>query len=160
MGQLSMVSLSMDTPRTPTESLDQAHREWVEESYECHREWVRHIVTLCSTGLTLLVALQSTYVPRSPHGIWLLMACWISLTLATFCGVVALYSKAQATADAANEVNKVRREEGDMAAYRRFVSIPGHKVRWYFPTAAKVLFVSFFIALASLTLFACLNLPK
>lgn len=149
----------MNAPRTPTESLDLGLREWIKDNYEAHTEWVRHVVTLCSGGLTLLVSLQNTYVPQHPRSAWLLMVCWASLALATLCGVVALYSRAQATADAGNEEISLRREVGDLEAYRRLVSQPGHRVRWYFPLASKGLFVLFVASLVSLTLFACLNLP-
>jgi hypothetical protein len=148
----------MNGPRTPTEALDLAIQERIGESYEAHREWLRHLVTLCSSGLTLLVSLQNTYVPRQPRCVWLLMLCWGSLALATLCGVVALYSKARASADVANEMNRARSEVGDLGAHRKFVSQP-HKVRWYFRAAAKALFLLFVAALVSLTLFACMNLP-
>jgi hypothetical protein len=150
----------MNQPRTPTESLDLAFEERLEQSYEAHREWVRHLVTLCSTGLTLLVGLQNTYVPHKPCYPWLLMVCWGSLALATFCGVVALASKAQSMIELAGKIHEARVNLGDVEAYRKFVSGPPHKVRWYFPAAARALFVLFFVALASLTLFACLNLPQ
>lgn len=57
----------MDEPRTPTEALDEALRGWVGQSYHSAQEWIRHLVTLCSGGLTLLVSLQSAYVPQHPR---------------------------------------------------------------------------------------------
>src|SRR5665213_1504470 len=96
----------------------------------------------------------------SIHGcVWLLMVCWASLALAILCGILALSGKARASSDVANDICDTRRMVGDTEAYRILISLPGHKVRWYFSAAAKALCVLFVVALVSLTLFACLNLP-
>jgi hypothetical protein len=62
--------------------------------------------------------------------------------------------------DAAMEISRARRDLGDLEAYSRYARLPGHKVRWYIVAAGNALFLSFVIALMSLTIFACVNLPK
>lgn len=147
-----------DQPRTPSEALDRAFLQSLGESAEAHEAWIRHVVTLCSGGLTLLVSLQSTYVPQSPRFGFLLLICWTGLALSTLCGVVALYSRAQTKMDIASGIHRNRQTLGDLEAFRKAMSLPAQRVRWYFPFAKKVMFVSFVISLVCLTVFASLNL--
>lgn len=80
----SPLEVANNVTATVTERLDQAYKTWLDK-----------LTTLSLTALTLLVALQNTYVPRSPRAGWLLAGCWLLLALAVLAGLLALFGEAR-----------------------------------------------------------------
>lgn len=115
--------------------------------------WIRHVVTLSSGSLTLLVGLQKHYIPSSPHELYLLKCCWGGLTLSILLGIVALYGEAQSPLNGLNEI------ENNEYLYQ---AAPGHRTTVPLPRgyaiAQTLLSWTFSGSLTCLFFFAVLNL--
>lgn len=124
---------------------------------ELHRAayygWIRHVVTLASGSLTLLVGLQKHYIPVDAHRLYLLKYCWGGLTLSILLGIVALYGEAQSPLIGLNEI------ESNEYLYRVG---HGHRSTAFLPKeyeiAQRLLSWTFSGSLTCLFLFAVLNL--
>ena len=143
-----------------TDALNEAENRHLQQSYDAYQKWIQHLVALSSGGLTLLISLQSHYLPQNPSAIWMLQASWILLAIATISGIVAVYAPAKTHMDAAVSIRIARMEVADPEAYSRVVKEGGTKTRSVYTWSAKVLFVSFVMALISLVAFACINTSK
>lgn len=121
--------------------------------------WIRHVVTLASGALTVLVALQNSYIPDNPQGLELLIMCWVGLVLSILLGVVALFGEALTPLDCVRELREVRRHYGDNVAAEWFERDVGKNPRKGFLYAQKALPWFFVGALSCLCAFAIQNLP-
>ena len=126
---------------------------------DAYYPWVRHVVTLASGALTVLVSLQNNYVPENPHGLSLLILCWVGLFLSISMGVVALYGEAQTPLDAAQNIRRMRKKYGDDLAAKHLENNSAANPRKSFLLAQKALPLAFVGSLCCLCLFAILNLP-
>jgi uncharacterized membrane protein len=80
----------------PVEILARVQREVTERMDAAYRAWLDKVTTLSLAALTLLVSLQSTYVPQNPRGLWLLCAVWGLLAASVLAGLLALFGEARA----------------------------------------------------------------
>jgi hypothetical protein len=126
-----------------------------------HREpfndWLRQLVTLSSGALTLLVGLQSHYIPQHPTALWLLRLCWGSLAIAVLAGVVALRGEWQTPLDAYSALRRMRAIHGDAAAAADLMADSGHSPRPVFDLAVRACFWCFVFSVLTLAVFAILN---
>lgn len=124
--------------------------------------WHKHLTTLASGGLTLLVSLQGSYVPADPSGVSLLKACWVFLAVSICAGLMVHFGRAQTSLDAANSLRNIRVTQGEAAAVELLKETSGvHFVeRWVFQVARLVLPTAFLIAMVSLVWFAVLNVGQ
>lgn len=129
-----------------------------------HREpfnnWLRQLVGLSSGALTLLVGLQSHYIPQHPKGLWLLRLCWGCLAIAVLAGVVALRGEWQTPLDAYSDLRWMRHTRGDAAAATDLMTNSGHAPRPVFHRAARATFLCFCVAVLALAAFAVWNLGE
>jgi hypothetical protein len=138
-------------------TLDDIERQLVSEHIRPHYDWIRHVVSLSTASLTLLVSLQSHYVPKAPKGIWLLALCWLLLASSVFSGLLALRGEDQTPLGAARALRQKRRDEVAAAALiKNGAFAPSPILRW----ARRVMFCSFSAGLASLAVFAVWNLRE
>lgn len=139
-------------------TLDDIERRLVLEHIGPHYEWIRHVVSLCTGSLTVLVSLQTHYVPKAPRGLWLLGLCWFLLAASVLSGLVALRGEDQTALDAAKDLRRMRRELGDEAVAVRLSRNSAFGPRPIFTWARRIMIASFSVAIAALTVFAMLNL--
>ena len=76
--------------------IEDVHRQASDRWAEAYQRWLDKVTTLSLGALTLLVSLQSTYVPRSPRGLWLLAFVWGLLAAGVIAGMLALFGQARA----------------------------------------------------------------
>ena len=126
---------------------------------EAYYKWIRHVVSLASGALTILVALQNNYMPDNPQGLPLLILCWVGLFLSIALGVVALFGEAQTPLDAAKNIRKRRATHGDNQVAQQMEKNSGTNVRKSFLFAQKALPWCFVASLCCLCLFSIMNLP-
>ena len=122
--------------------------------------WHKHVTTLSSGGLTLLVSFQNNYIPQNPTAIVLVKICWVSLALCICCGLLVFYGQAQSRLDAANNLRAIRYKQGEEAAVDLVTRSNGlHFVeRHIFRVARNLLPVTFLVALVSIVWFSVLNI--
>jgi hypothetical protein len=142
-----------------TVTLDDIERRLVSEHRKPFYEWIRHVVGLSTASLTLLVALQSHYIPNDPKGIWLLAVCWLSLALSVISGVLALRGEYQTPLDAARNLREKRRAHGDAETVAWVARGSGYIPRPIFKWARGVMVCSFLLGVVSIAVFAVWNLP-
>jgi hypothetical protein len=154
-----------DLPPTNDEIERQMHlqlnaieKQLLDEHHNYYYQWMKHLVTLSSGGLTILVSMRNSYIPDSPTALWLLSGCWLLLCLSLLSGLMALYGQAASPLDAALRLKTSRKNEGDLktlaqAMYGGFVIFP-HKIYRYAYFGATLFFG---IALVSLLCFAVMN---
>ena len=128
------------------------------KSHDAYYAWIRHVVTLASGTLTVLVALKSNYVPVDPQHLWLLKLCWVVLALSILSGVLALRGEWQTPLDSANQIQKNRKKHGEHYASQVVTSGSAIPVRKVFSYAAECLVPFYGLSLLLLVLFAVLNL--
>lgn len=124
--------------------------------------WLRQILGLSSGALTLLVALQGSYIPQHPVGLPLLRWCWCLLALTILSVLVALYGESAIPLAAANGLRKIWRDQGEaaVAAHLRNNSSPPSPAIYLW--SARVAICAFALAVIAMASFAILNLapPK
>lgn len=71
--------------------------EAANDSADLRLDWLRHIMTMCSGVLAVLVALQDKFTPKSLLALVLLCLCWLLLTLTVIASSFAMlgYSDAK-----------------------------------------------------------------
>jgi len=139
-------------------TLDDIIRRNTAKSHDAYYAWIKHVVTLASGTLTVLVALKSNYVPADPLHLWLLKLCWVVLVLSILSGVLALRGEWQTPLDSANEIQHNRNEHGEHYASKVVASGSAIPVRKVFSYAAECLVPLYGFSLFLLVLFAVLNL--
>ena len=76
---------------------DQHRRQQIkslsDEGNQLYYDWVRHMLTVATGALTLLVALQGTFVPENPRFLWLLQSSWVGLALSITGAAVILHGR-------------------------------------------------------------------
>jgi len=138
-------------------TINDIERRLVSENRERHFAFVKNLITLSSSGLTLLIALQKSYVTESSEYIFILQICWASLAIAIASGLLVLFGESQSILDAANHLRKQRNALGDQAVAQILNSEIGFTPRRIFKHAFTLLVGSFLVSLVSLALFAILN---
>lgn len=141
-------------------SLDDIERRLVLEYSEKRYNWHRHLVTLSSGGLTLLVSFQSNYVPEYPNFIIFLTLCWGALAISILSGVLVLIGAAQTPLDVAISLSRHRENHGDSETVRFLNKTNGisQRERILYKAAEVMLVGSFVVALVSLSAFSILNI--
>lgn len=145
----------MDKKPMSTEDLVSHH---LAAHYGPYYAWIRHVVTLSSGTLTVLVALQSHYVPKDPLYLWLLQLCWLLLVLSILCGVYALQGEWQTPLDIARKIQDNLAKKGQDHAIKVIIHAPATSPRRTFSYAKKCTFPLYAFALFFLVSFAVLNL--
>jgi hypothetical protein len=121
-------------------------------------DWLRQILGLSSGALTLLVALQGNYIPQHPEGLPLLQLCWGLLALSILSALVALYGESAIPLDAANALQKIRREKGEMAAALHIQNNNFAESKPIYGRARITTIYSFAFSVILMALFAIMNL--
>ncbi len=142
-----------------TVTFEDIERRLITMHREAYYNWIKHVVTLASGALTILVSLQSNYIPDNPKGLPLLILCWVGLVLSISLGVVALFGEAQTPLDAAKNIRKNRQQYGDAHVANAMEKNSATNPRKNFLYAQKVLPWLFVASLCSLCIFAVINLP-
>lgn len=134
-------------------------RRLVLDYWDRRINWHRQLTTLSAGGLTLLVSLQSSYVPQDAQGLFVLKCCWGALAIAVCSGVLVQIGSAQTPLDSAADLHDQIRTLGpEMAAQLLEESNGiGKRERWPYRMGETLLVAAFLVALVSLTLFATLN---
>jgi hypothetical protein len=140
-------------------TLDDIERRLVSEHLKPHYDWIRHVVSLSTASLTLLVSLQSHYVPKVPKGVWLVALCWLLLALAILCGLLALRGEDQTLLDAARDLRQKRVDFGDEATAAAVMRNSGFTPRPIYAWARRLMICSFSAGVVTLAIFAVWNLP-
>lgn len=141
-------------------TFEDIERRLVKMHREAYYGWIRHVVTLASGSLTVLVALQNNYIPENPQVLPLLKLCWVGLGLSISLGVVALFGEVQTPLDAAKNLRKNRQLQGDHYAAKRIEKNIGTNPQKGFLYAQKALPWCFVASLCCLCVFAIMNLPN
>ncbi len=147
----------MDHPKK--EALDSLERSHLVAYGTNVHEWHKTLLSLASATLTILVALQKSYVPQEPNSIWLLQACWVSLALCVVASLLLVWGKAQTRLDGANILRSKRSTDGDQAALEILQKTNGiyFVERYIFSIARQLQAFSFLVGFLSLSWFAVLN---
>lgn len=155
--------------KTALEVLNDVKERVTERYNAAYQAWLEKLTTLSLAALTLLVSLQSTYVPQSPRGGWLLSGTWGLLALAVLAGLLAQFGEAQAhrefqlrVRDALSEDLNKRHSAGlPLPAAQEWIAaierIPYTRPRLYCAAAATAA-GSLALAVICLTAFATWNL--
>ena len=122
-------------------------------------EWYKTLLSLASATLTILVALQKSYIPQIPKWMWLLQVCWGSLALCIVVSLLLVWGKAQTRLDGANILRAKRVSDGDRSAFEMLQKTNGlYFVERPIFSIARLLQTFFFlIGFLSLSCFAILN---
>lgn len=152
-----------------TDLLDTVHQT-ISDRYDAgYRAWLDKLTTLSLGALTLLVSLQSTYVPQCPRALWLLVAVWSFLALSVLSGLLALFGEAQAHRlygicvrdSLLREIDKIETTDDSLPS-REWLLQQIRKVPYYRPKlyvwSAAIAALSSGLAVISLAVFASLNL--
>lgn len=150
------ISAVMERKTVTIEELERRHYVAYSENLAA---WHKHVTTLSSGGLTLLVSFQTNYIPQNPIAISLVQVCWVSLAVCICCGLLVIYGQAQSRLDAANNLREIRYVQGEEAAVNLVKTTNGlHFVeRTIFSIARNLLPVTFLVALVSIVWFAVIN---
>lgn len=124
--------------------------------------WLRQILGLSSGALTLLVALQGSYIPQHPVGLPLLQWCWCLLALTILSVLVALYGESAIPLAAANELRKIWRDQGYTAIVLYLRNNSTTSPSPIYLCSAQIAICSFALSVVAMMSFAILNLvpPK
>jgi hypothetical protein len=120
--------------------------------------WLRQILGLASGALTLLVALQGSYIPQHPVGLPLLQLCWGLLAASILSSLLALYGESAIPLDAANNLRRMFHAKGEAqtALYiqRNDYAPPKRLYEW----AEKATVLCFAASVVLMALFGAINL--
>lgn len=143
-------------------ALDSIERSHLAAYGEHVHVWYRQLLSLSSAGLTLLVALQGTYVPATPIHVWALQICWASLALCILFSLLLLWGQAQTRLDGANILRTKRAQTSDQAAVEMLRATGGiyFVERSIFSVARHLQAASFLVAICTLTWFAIANVAQ
>jgi len=155
--------------KTALEVLNDVKAQVTERYNAAYQAWLEKVTTLSLAALTLLVSLQSTYVPQSPRGAWLLSGTWGLLALAVLAGLLAQFGEAQAHREYQFRVRDTlmadleqRRSAGQNPASAQEWSAAIQKISYTRPNlyygAAATAAGALALAVILLTAFATLNL--
>ncbi len=139
-------------------TLEYVERRLIAEHREPFHNWLRQIITLASGALTLLVGLQSHYIPQHPKGLWLLRLCWGCLAGSVLSGVFSLRSEWQTPLSGAMKLRSIRTTLGEDAAMDYVLANPSIVPDRKFAIATRATFYLFCIAVVSVAIFAVWNL--
>ena len=140
-------------------TLDDIERRFSSEHLKPYYDWIRLVISLSTVSLTLLVSLQSQYVPKQPKSLWLLAVCWLSNVVSVGAGLLALSGEYQTPLDAVRDLRKKRIDIGDAATAAAVMQNSGHAPRRIFKCARRVMICSFLSGVTSIAVFAVRNLP-
>lgn len=140
-------------------SLDDIKSRLVSEHLKPYYDWIRLVISLSTVSLTVLVSLQSHYIPKEPKWVWLLAACWMSLVVSVASGLLALSGEYQTPLDAAQDLIQRRIDHGDAATAAALMRNFGFRPRFIFKCARRVMVYAFLSGVLSIALFAVRNLP-
>lgn len=122
-------------------------------------EWHKTLLSLSSAALTLLVALQGSYIPKAPKSIWLLQVCWGSLALCVVVSLLLVWGKAQTRLEGANILRSKRVSDGDQSAFEMLQKTNGiyFAERPIFFVARQLQTFFFLVGFSFLSWFAIVN---
>jgi len=128
-------------------------------------EWFKRLTSLSAGALTLLVSLQSSYVPENPKGLFLLQLSWGSLAISVLSGLAFLFSESQTALEALqkfrNQYGLVNMDKKGRATiiypFEKVPQMPYHMPRLVFEFYKKIAVFSFACSVCSITWFAILN---
>jgi len=141
-------------------TVDDVIRRHMADHVAPYYEWIRHVVTLATGSLTVLVSLQGHYVPKAPALPWALATAWIALALTIGSGLVALRWQYQSRIRAAEHLHGLRSTHGELAAVAYLArgsatnASPLHK--W----SVRLMSCALGTALCALCLFSVVNLLR
>lgn len=140
---------------------DIERRHYIEYT-EKLQEWHKHIVTLSTGGLTVLVSFQKNYVPQNAEAIMLIKICWVALAICICCGLMVFFGQAQSRLDAAIDLRRQVNTYGEQAVAERIAATNGlgFMERILFRVARVLLPIAFLVSLVSLVWFAVINVGK
>ena len=111
--------------------------------------WVERVVTLASGALTLLVALQKSYVSQSSKYLVLLAICWACFCASIMFGLLVLYGRHRSLSALVKiTIEKYNGTERDSNSH----------IPHFYYAAMNLMVLSFLLAIISLTAFASANL--
>jgi hypothetical protein len=142
-----------------TVTLDDIERRLVAGHLKPYYDWIRLVVGLSTASLTLLVSLQSHYVPKNPKGVWLLALCWASLAASVLFGLLTLRGESQTFLDHVRRLRQMRADQGDLATAAEVLKGAGHAPRPTYRWARRLMICSFLSGVLSMALFGVWNLP-
>jgi hypothetical protein len=116
MGVSFRVGVYMQEGERKLITLDDLERRHLAEHQAPYFDWIRQVVNLATGSLTVLVALQGSYVPQSPKWRLALLVAWLSLGLCVAAGLFALRWQYRARLVLAADLRQLRVEHGDQRA--------------------------------------------
>src|SRR3972149_1703775 len=118
--------------------------------------WIRHILTISTGGLTLLVALQSQFVPAHPRWIILLQGTWVLLAASVLFALFGLAGMSAIYLQAGNMLLKSAQAPAQITGARRvLVCIPQP-----YRTCCKIAPWTFLGAIVLLCIFGVANVDR
>src|SRR3989338_1394547 len=141
-----------------TVTLDDIERRHVSQHLKPYYTWIRHVVSLSTAALTLLVSLQNNYVPNEPRSVWLLAVCWGAFAMAVLSGICALHGEWQTPLDAAQALHRRRAVNGDMAVAAEVARNSGFVPRSIYRYARRLMICAFLVGVVSIAAFTIRNL--
>jgi hypothetical protein len=150
---------------TSVEIVKEAFDEASNQKRQALLDWLARLVTLSSGGLTLLVSLQNTYIPRNPKAILLLCVCWSLLGVTVLAGLLALYGEVRLHDDFQQALLKNLSERAKFPAdldpnlAQTIIRVTPYKYSTTFHLAKHLCVFSFAASIVCLCVFAILNLP-
>ena len=67
--------------------------ELADEGYDLYYRWVSQLFVVSVGGVTLLISMQSNFVPADPIALWLLQFCWLLFAGAILAGALTLHGR-------------------------------------------------------------------
>jgi len=141
-------------------TLDDLERRHMSDHREPYFNWIRFLVTLSTTTLTALIALQSQYIPLQPVLLPCLIAAWSSLLAAIALGIYAIREEWAAPIRAAARIRSARNQFGDRATAAMIQQAPSTPSDWKHLFAVRWQQRLIVAALFFLCVFAVGNLEK
>jgi hypothetical protein len=142
-------------------TLDDIERRHMAEHIGPYYEWIRHVVTLATGSLTVLVSLQGHYVPKLPVYPLLLVSAWASLAAAILFGLWALTNSYRTRIRMAQDIRDRRQKYGDAVTARQVShGIAGEETPATHRWCVRLMTACFGVGLIALCGFSAANLLR
>lgn len=139
--------------------------EIIRTEAKAHRDlllaWHRQLTLLAAAMLTVLVSLQSSYVPEEAKGLGLLRICFGSAGVSVCGGLLTLFAEQQLHQEYASALLRLRQSRYGLAEVERLiVERAGVSIlqKSTFYLGQKCLLGGYLLSIVTLTLFGTLNL--
>lgn len=139
-------------------TLDDLERRAINAHIKPYYDWIRHVVSLSIMSLTAQISLQGQYLPKHPQAIYFLAFGWLALLSTILLGVLALRAEYTTHLASADRIRKMRIGHGDACAANDIMAGTGTNPHWSHRWYVLIMVCSFVISLASLCIFAIVNL--